>query len=96
MSNRLVLDLDDTLLGRIDAEKEITGTTRSGAITRILEKHFAEQQGKQEFYDEWFVAEVRRGLHSLETEPLYDHEDVMREAHELLETKRVNHAPKVV
>ena len=44
-----------------------------------------EQQEKRRLYDEWFIAEVKRGLHSLETESLHDHEDVMREVHELLE-----------
>ena len=42
------------------------------------------------------LLEVKRGLHSLETEPLHDHEDVMREVHELLDTKMMNNAPKVV
>ena len=84
------------MLGQIDAEKERTGATRNGTIVRILEKHFMEQQEKQQLYDEWFIAEVKRGLHSLETEPLHDHEEVMREAHELLETKRMSHANKVV
>ena len=96
MSNRVILNFNDTLLEQLDAEKERTGATRNGTVIRILEKHFEEQQEKQRLYDEWFIAEVKRGLHSLETEPLHDHEDVMREVHELLETKRMNHASKVV
>ena len=96
MSNQVILNFDDPLLAQIDAEKERTGATRNGTVIRILEKHFTEQQERQRLYDEWFIAEVKRGLHSLETEPLHDHEDVMREIHELLETKRVNHASKVV
>ena len=96
LSNRVILNLDGSLLEQIDAEKERTGATRNGTVVRILERHFTEQQEKQRLYDEWFIAEVKRGLHSLETEPLYDHEDVMREVHELLETKRMNHASKVV
>ena len=88
LSNRVILNLDDLLLGQIDAEKERTGATRNGTVVRIMEKYFAEQREKQLLYDEWFIAEVKRGLHSLETEPLHDHEDVMNEVHELLETKR--------
>jgi len=91
-----MLNFDDALLAQLDVEKERIGATRNGAITRILEKHFAEQQEQRRTYDEWFIAEVKRGLHSLETEPLHDHEDVMREVHELLESKRMNHAPEVV
>ena len=96
LSNRVILNFDDPLLVQIDAEKERTGATRNGTVIRILEKHFTEQQEKQRLYDEWFIAEVKRGLYSLETEPLHDHEDVMREIHELLETKRMNHASQVV
>ena len=96
LSNQLILNIDGSLLEHIDAEKERTGATRNGTVIRILEKHFSEQQEEQRLYDEWFIAEVKRGLRSLETEPLHDHEDVMREAHELLETKRMNHATKMV
>ena len=96
LSNRIILNFDNTLLEQIDAEKERFGATRNGTVVRILEKHFAEQQEKRQLYDEWFIAEVKRGLRSLDTEPLHDHEDVMREVHELLETKRMNHASKVV
>lgn len=96
LANRVILNFDSPLLEQIDAEKERTGATRNGTVVRILEKHFAEQQEKQRLYDEWFIAEVKRGLHSLETEPLHDHEDVMREVHELLEAKRMKHASEVV
>jgi predicted transcriptional regulator len=96
LSSRVILNLNDPLLGQIDEEKERTGATRNGTVTRILEKYFTERKEKQQLYDEWFIAEVKRGLHSLETEPLIDHEDVMNEVHELLEAKRLSHASKVV
>ena len=96
MSSRVILNIDDSLLRRIDAEKERAGATRNGTVIRILEKHFTERQEERRLYNEWFIAEVKRGLRSLETEPLHDHEDVMREVHELLETKRLSHAPKMV
>ena len=73
LSNRIILNLDTPLLRQIDLEKERNGATRNGTVIRILEKHFTEQQEKQQLYDEWFIAEVKRGLHSLETEPLHDH-----------------------
>jgi predicted transcriptional regulator len=87
---RVILNLNELLLGQIDEEKDRTGATRNGTITRILEKYSAERKEKQQLYDEWFIAEVKRGLHSLETELLHDHEDVMNEVHELLEAKRLN------
>ena len=93
LSNRIILNLDTPLLRQIDLEKERNGATRNGTVIRILEMHFTEQQEKQQLYDEWFIAEVKRGLHSLETEPLHDHEDVMREVNELLEAK---HASEMV
>jgi len=96
LPNQVVLNFDDALLTRLDAEKERIGATRSGTVVHILKKHFAEQQEQQQAYDKWFVTEVKRGLSSLETEPLHDHEDVMREVHELLENKRMNHAPEMV
>jgi len=96
LNGRVILNLNEQLIHCIDAEKKRAGATRNGIISRILERHFAEQQEKQQLYDEWFVAEVKRGLRSLETEPLHDHEDVMLEIDELLKTKRTNHASKVV
>jgi metal-responsive CopG/Arc/MetJ family transcriptional regulator len=92
----VILSISKPLLGEIDAEKERTGSTRTATVTKILEKYFTERQERQKLYDEWFIAEVNRGLHSLKTEPLHDHEDVMREVHELLEAKRLSHASKVV
>ena len=96
MSSRVILNLDTQLLNQIDAEKERTGATRNGTVVKILTKHFEEQQEEQRLYDEWFIAEVKRGLHSLNTEPLHDHEDVMNEVQELLNTKRIDHAHKMV
>ena len=89
LSSRVILNLNESLLGQIDKEKDSAGATRNGTITRILEKYFTERKEKQQLYDEWFIAEVRRGLHSLEMEPLHDHEDVMNEAHELPEAKLI-------
>jgi len=96
LPNRVILNISEPLLEQIDAEKERTGATRATTVTRILEKYFTDRQEKQKLHDQWFIAEVKRGLHSLETEPLHDHEDVMREVHELLETKRLRHASKMV
>lgn len=46
--------------------------------------------------DEWFVAQVERGIHSARTEPSFDHATVMREARDILESKALKYASKVV
>ena len=96
MSTRVILNFDEELLIRIDEEKKRSGATRNGAVVHILEKYFEDQDERKKLYDEWFIAEVRRGLESAENEPLHEHEDVMREIDELIESKRPQNASKVV
>lgn len=92
MSNRIICNFDEDLMRHIDQEKGRTGATRNGVIVRILENHFAEQQEKQKLYDEWFTAEVEKGLASARTEPLIDHTDALRRINEAISKAKVRHA----
>ena len=96
MSNRVILNFDEALLAKLEGEQRRSGATRNGAVVRILEGYFEEQEEKKRLYDEWFMAEVERGLESAENEPLHDHADIMREIDDLIEAKRPRDASQVV
>jgi len=96
LSNRVILNFDGPLLEQIDAEKKRTGATRNGTVVRILEKHFTEQQEKQRLYDEWFMAEVAKGIKSAREEPLVDHEDVVKQVDAIIAKAREKNAAEVV
>jgi predicted transcriptional regulator len=80
----------------INTEKDRTGATRNNIVSRILENHFAEQQKKQELYDEWFLAEVAKSMKSAKEEPLVDHEDVVKQVDAIIAKSRENNAAQVV
>ena len=96
MSGRVILNLSEELVQRIDNEKDRRGATRNGIITRILEGYFIEQQEMSELYNEWFMAEVSKGIKSAREEPLVDHEDVVKQVRELIAGTREKNADKVV
>ena len=96
LNGRVILNLDEQLIHCIDAEKDRTGATRNGIVTRILERHFAEQQENQKLYDEWFMAEVAKGIKSAKEEPLVEHEDVVKQIHAIIAEAREENASKVV
>lgn len=50
---------------------------------------------KMTIQDEWFIAQVERGIHSARTEPSFDHASVMRDARNILESKALKRAAKV-
>ena len=79
MNGRVILNLDEKLISYIDEEKDRVGATRNGIVTHILEVYFAEQKQKQKLYNEWFMAEVAKGIKSAREEPLVDHEDVVNQ-----------------
>ena len=56
----------------------------------------AEIQEKQRLYDEWFAAEVERGIKSAREEPLVDHEDVVRQIRSVIAKAREENAAEVV
>ena len=96
MSGRVILNLNEELLQRIDTEKDLRGATRNGIITRILEAYFIEQQEMRELYHEWFMAEVSKGIKSAREEPLVDHEDVIKQVRALIAGTREKNANHVV
>ena len=96
MSGRVILNLDEYLIHRIDMEKDRIGATRNGIITRILERHFTEQQEEQELYNEWFTAEVVKGIKSAREEPLVEHEEVVRQINAIITKAREENAAHVV
>ena len=96
MSSRVILNLDEQLIHSIDSEKDRTGASRNGLVTRILEKYFAEQQEKQKLYDEWFMAEVAKGIKSAREEPQVEHEDVVRQVRTIIAKAREENASGVV
>jgi len=96
LSGRVILNLDEQLIHYIDTEKDRSGATRNGIVTRILEKHFAEQQKQQDLYNEWFMAEVVKGIKSAREEPLIDHEDVVQQIHDIIADARKENAAQVV
>ena len=96
MNNRLILNLNEQLIHCLDAEKDRTGATRNDIVTRILEKHFEEQQEKQKLYNEWFMAEVAKGIKSAREEPLVEHDDVAKQIHAIIAKAREENASHVV
>ena len=96
MNGRVILNLKEQLIHSIDAEKDRTGATRNSVVTRILEGYFAEQQEKQRLYDEWFIAEVAKGIKSAREEPLVEHEDVVRQVHAIITKAREENASHMV
>ena len=97
MSNgRVILNLDEQLINCIDTEKDRTGATRNSIVSRILERHYAEQQKKQELYDEWFMAEVAKGIKSAREEPLINHEDAVMQIRAIIAKAREKNAAQVV
>jgi predicted transcriptional regulator len=92
----VILNLDEQLIHCIDAEKDRTGATRNGLVTRILQTYFAEKQEKQKLYDEWFMAEVGKGIKSAREEPLVEHEDVVKQIHGIIAKAREENASNVV
>jgi hypothetical protein len=83
-SYNMILNLNEHLIHSIDAEKDRTGATRNGIVTRILERHFEEQQEKQKLYNEWFMAEVAKSVRSAREEPLIEHEDAVEQIHAII------------
>jgi predicted transcriptional regulator len=77
-------------------EKKRTGATRNSIISRILERHFTEQQEKQKLYNEWFMAEVEKGFQSAREEPLVDHEEVVSQIHAIITRAQKENAAQVV
>ena len=96
MNGRVILNLDEQLIHRIDKEKDRFGATRNGIISRILEGHFTEQQEKQKLYDEWFMAEVSKGIKSAREEPLVEHEDVVKQIQAIIAKAKEENASHVV
>jgi hypothetical protein len=96
LNGRVILNLDEQLIHCIDTEKERTGATRNSIVSRILETHFAEQQKKQELYNEWFFAEVAKGIKSAREEPLVNHEDVVEQTNSIIANTRKRDADQVV
>ncbi|MDR1875531.1 MAG: hypothetical protein LBQ90_11045 [Synergistaceae bacterium] len=96
MSSRVILNLNEQLIHCLDVEKDRTGATRNSIVTRILEKYFTEQQEKQRLYDEWFMAEVEKGIKSAREEPLIEHEEAVNQIHAIIANARKEHAAQVV
>ena len=96
MNGRVILNLNEQLIQCIDLEKDRIGATRDSIVTRILEKHFAKQQEKQKIYDEWFMAEVAKGVKSAREEPLAEHEDVVKQINAIIAEAREVNASHVV
>ena len=96
LNGRVILNLDKQLIHCIDIEKDRTGATRNSIVSRILERHFAEQQKKQELYDEWFMAEVAKGIKSAREEPLVNHEDVVKQIDAIIAKARKENATQMV
>lgn len=96
MSSRVILNLDEELVARLDSEKERTGATRNSIVSRILERYFEERQAKQRLYDAWFTAEVERGIRSAEEEPLIEHEDALKRVRATISKARKQNAAQVV
>ena len=96
LNGRVILNLDEQLIRCIDIEKDRTGATRNGIVVRILENHFTEQQEKQKLYDEWFIAEVAKGVKSAREEPLVEHEDVVKQIRAIIVEAREKNASHVV
>jgi hypothetical protein len=96
LNGRVILNLDEQLIRYIDAEKDRSGATRNGIVTRILSNYFTEQQEKQRLYDEWFMAEVAKGIKSAREEPLIDHEDVVKQVHVIIAKAREENATQMV
>ena len=95
MNGRVILNLDEQLVNCIDNEKNRTGATRNSIVSRILERHFAEQQKKQELYDEWFMAEVAKGIKSAREKPLVSHEDAVKQINATIAKAREENAAQV-
>ena len=96
MSSRVILNLNEQLIHCIDAEKDRTGATRNSIVTRILEGHFVEQREKQRLYDEWFMAEVAKGIKSAREEPLVEHEEVVGQIRAIIVKAREENASHMV
>ncbi|MCL1875821.1 MAG: hypothetical protein FWF87_06140 [Synergistaceae bacterium] len=96
MSGRVILNLNEQLIQCIDTERNRIGATRNGIVARILEKYFVEKQEKQELYDVWFMAEVEKSIKSAGEQPLVDHEDVVKQVHNIITEARERNAAKVV
>ena len=96
LNGRVILNLDKQLIRRIDMEKDRTGATRNAIVSRILERHFAEQQKQQDLYDEWFMAEVAKGIKSAREEPLIEHEDAVKQIHSIIAKVRKENASHMV
>ena len=96
MSTRVILNFDEELLTKIDMEKKRSGATRNGAVVHILERYFEDQEEEKRLYEEWFIAKINRGLESARSEPLIEHDDVMRGIEALIESKRPRDASQVV
>ena len=92
LNGRVILNLDEQLIHCIDQEKNRTGATRNGIVTRILERHFAEEEEKQKLYKEWFMAEVAKGVKSAREEPLVEHEDVVKQIRNIIAKAREENA----
>jgi hypothetical protein len=92
----VILNLNEQLIHCLDVEKDRTGATRNSIVTRILEKYFTEQQEKQRLYDEWFMAEVEKGIKSAREEPLIEHEEAVNQIHAIIANARKEHAAQVV
>ena len=96
MSSRVILNLDEELIHFIDMEKDRIGATRTGIVTRILERHFSERREEQRLYNEWFAAEVAKGMKSAREEPLVGHEEVVRQIDSIIAKAREENAADVV
>ena len=96
LSGRVILNLNEQLIHCIDEEKERTGATRNGIVARILENHFAEQQEKQRLYNEWFMAEVAKGIKSARQEPLVEHREVVAQIRGIIAKAREENASDMV
>ena len=96
LGGRVILNLSEHLIECIEAEKERTGAARNNIVSRILESYFSEQREKQRLYDEWFMAEVEKGIKSAREEPLVEHEEVVGQIRGIIAKAREENASNLV
>ena len=96
LSHRVILNLDEELVACIDSEKERTGATRNSVVSRILGRHFEEQQTKRRLYDTWLMAEIERSIKSADEEPLVEHEDALKQIHSIINKARKQNAAQMI